>query len=306
MPLGVVIGLLFPALSNLSRPLAEPLVLVMFSLSIYRLDPAEIRARLRRPTTIAVGIAWVLLVIPVAVFWLGDLAGLPRGLLIVLTAWSACPPLVSLPGLALLLGLDGAVALLVMIGATVLLPLSLPIVLSILVGDEFGSDPATVAQRLLVMVVICCLVGQGVRRLIGHQRATATAASADGVLVVLMLLFAITIMGGLHQAIDRAPGDIPLFVASAFLASAGLQLLATGVFHRLARPSAAAIALASGNRNFALLLPAVGDNLSADMWLFLAIVQFPIYILPALSKPLYRLYCAKPPPRVAEDQDNGR
>jgi BASS family bile acid:Na+ symporter len=306
MPLGVVIGLLFPALSNLSRPLAEPLVLVMFSLSIYRLDPAEIRARLRRPTTIAVGITWLLLVIPVGVFWLGDLAGLPRGLLIVLTAWSACPPLVSLPGLALLLGLDGAVALLVMIGATVLLPLSLPIVLSLLIGDEFGSDSATVAQRLLVMVVVCCLAGQGMRRLLGHQRATATAASADGVLVVLMLLFAITIMGGLHQAIERAPGDIPLFMISAFLASAGLQLLAVGVFHRLARPSAAAIALASGNRNFALLLPAVGDNLSDDMWLFLAIVQFPIYILPALSKPLYRLYCAKLSPRVAEGQDNGR
>ena len=306
MPLGVVIGLLFPALSNLSRPLAEPLVLAMFSLSIYRLDPAEIRARLRRPTTIAVGIAWLLLVIPVGVFWLGDLAGLPRGLLIVLTAWSACPPLVSLPGLALLLGLDGAVALLVMIGATVLLPLSLPIVLSLLVGDGFGSDPATVAQRLLVMVAICCLAGQGIRRLVGHQRATATAASTDGVLVVLMLLFAITIMGGLHQAIEWAPEDIPLFMISAFLASAGLQLLAAGVFHRLARPSAAAIALASGNRNFALLLPAVGDNLSADMWLFLAIVQFPIYILPALSKPLYRLYCTKPPPRGAEDQGNGR
>jgi BASS family bile acid:Na+ symporter len=305
MPLGVVIGVLFPALSNLSRPLAEPLVLVMFSLSIYRLDPTAIRARLRRPTTIAVGIAWLLLVIPFGVFWLGNLAGLPHGLLIVLTAWSACPPLVSLPGLALLLGLDGAVALLVMIGATVLLPLSLPVVLSLLVGDGFGSDATTVAQRLLVIVVICCLAGQGIRRLVGHQRATATAASADGVLVVLMLLFAITIMGGLHQSIERAPGEILVFVVSAFLASAGLQFLAAGVFHRLARPSAAAIALASGNRNFALLLPAVGDNLSADMWLFLAIVQFPIYILPALSKPLYRLYCAKPQPPITEGQDKG-
>jgi BASS family bile acid:Na+ symporter len=181
----------------------------------------------------------------------------------------------------------------------------LPVVLSLLVGDGFGSDATTVAQRLLVIVVICCLAGQGIRRLVGHQRATATAASADGVLVVLMLLFAITIMGGLHQSIERAPGEILVFVVSAFLASAGLQFLAAGVFHRLARPSAAAIALASGNRNFALLLPAVGDNLSADMWLFLAIVQFPIYILPALSKPLYRLYCAKPQPPITEGQDKG-
>ncbi|MBL6599725.1 MAG: hypothetical protein ISP41_12595, partial [Alphaproteobacteria bacterium] len=48
--------------------------------------------------------------------------------------------------------------------------------------------------------------------------------------------------------------------------------------------------LASGNRNFALLLPVVGAGAAEDMWLYLGVVQFPIYILPMLSKPLFRWY----------------
>lgn len=290
MPIGIVIGLLFPPLTEITRPLAEPLVLLMFAISIYRLDPTEIRARLRRPGMIGGAIVWVLLAVPVIVFAVGSLIGLPTPLMVVLVAWSACPPLVTIPGLALLLGLDGAAALLIMAGATILFPVTLPFILAIFVGDGFGADPAAVAGRLLIMVLGCCAVGQGARLLVGRARAEATALAVDGVMVVLLALFAVTVMGGLHRAMRTDMGRVPLFLITAFCASGGLQLIAAGIFHRLARPVAGAVALASGNRNFALLLPAVGTEFAEDMWLYLGVVQFPIYILPLLSKPLYRLY----------------
>lgn len=290
MPAGIVIGLISPTLTELTRPLAEPLVLIMFAISIYRLDPCEIKARLRRPGLIGLAILWVLLLVPVIVFAAGHAMGLPIGLMVVLVAWSACPPLVTIPGLALLLGLDGAAALLIMAGATILFPLTLPLILALFVGDGFGADPVAVAARLFVVVVGCCAAGQGARFLIGRSRAERTALEVDGVMVVILALFAVTIMGGLHRAVETDIARVPIFLITAFCASAGLQFVAAGFFHRLPRGVAGTIALASGNRNFALLLPAVGAEFAEDMWLFLGVVQFPIYILPMLSKPLYRLY----------------
>jgi predicted Na+-dependent transporter len=306
MPAGIVIGLISPELTKLARPLAEPLVLLMFAISIYRLDPVEIRARLRRPMLIGLGVLWVLLLIPPIVFVTGQWMGLPVGLLVVLTVWSACPPLVTIPGLAILLGLDGAAALVIMAGATIIFPLTLPIILAHLVGDGFGADPLDVASRLLVMVIGCCAVGQAARFLVGRERAERTALATDGLLVVLLALFAVTIMGGFHRAVETDMTRITLFLVTAFCASAGLQLISAAAFHRLPRSFAGAVALASGNRNFALLLPAVGSQFAENMWLYLGVVQFPIYILPMLSKPFYRWYRGAPGGEDTKDRDKRR
>ena len=302
MPAGIVIGLVSPELTELARPLAEPLVLLMFAISIYRLDPIEIRSRLGRPVLIGFAVLWVLLLIPPIVFVTGQSMGLPVGLLVVLTVWSACPPLVTIPGLALLLGLDGAAALVIMACATIIFPLTLPIILAQLVGDGFGADPMDIASRLLVMVVGCCAAGQAARFLVGRKRAQKTALAVDGLLVVLLALFAVTIMGGLHRAIETDMTRIPLFLITAFGASAGLQLISAVAFYRLPRSFAGAVALASGNRNFALLLPAVGSQFAEDMWLYLGVVQFPIYILPMLSKPFYRRYRGVPEGEDTKDR----
>jgi predicted Na+-dependent transporter len=291
LPSGFVVGLFWPSLTMLARPLAEPLVLLMFAISIYRLDPVVIRERIRHSGLVAIGVIWVLLAVPVIVFLVGWSLDLPAGLLVVLVAWSACPPLVTVPGLALLLGLDGAAALLVMLGATLLFPITLPLVLTAFVGDGFGAVPAlAIAGRLLLMVVGCFVVGQGARYLLGARRAAETGPAVDGVLVILLAVFAVTIMGGLHHAVENNPERIPIFLATAFLASALLQVITAGVFFRLPKSFAGATALASGNRNFALLLPVVGAGAAEDMWLYLGVVQFPIYILPMLSKPLFRWY----------------
>jgi predicted Na+-dependent transporter len=290
MPAGIVVGLISPALTELSRPLAEPLVLMMFAISIYRLDPREIRARLKRPGLVGLAVLWLMLLVPAIVFAVGHVMGLPAGLLVVLVAWSACPPLVTIPALALLLGLDGAAALLIMAAATILFPLTLPLILALFVGDGFGADPVAVAVRLMFVVVGCCAAGQGARFLIGHARAERTALEVDGVMVVILAVFAVTVMGGLHRSMETDPARVPIFLITAFCASAGLQLVAAAFFQSMPRGLAGAVALASGNRNFALLLPAVGTEFAEDMWLYLGVVQFPIYILPMISKPLYRLY----------------
>ncbi len=291
MPVGVVLGLLFPSLTELSRPLAEPLVIFMLAVSIFCLNPATIIKRVQRSLMILVAVVWIILVTPFLIFFIGSISAVPIGLLVVLTAWSCSPPLVSIPGLAIILNLDGPTALLTMIGSTCLFSFSLPIILLFLLGDNLGLDPSSISLQLLGMVSICCIIGQGSRWLIGNQRVESHAKSVDGIIVLAMLLFAITIMGGFHQALETAPHKIPIFLAAAVLASIGSQLFSAVVFLRFEKRVAGAIALSTGNRNTALLLPVASGTFAQDLWLYLAVVQIPIYFLPMITKPLYRKYC---------------
>lgn len=291
MPLGLAVGLLSPELCEFSRPLADYMVLVLFTLSIFLLDPRALALHLRRPAAVASGVAWILLLIPFVAYAVGSAAGLPPGLLAVTVMWSACPPLVSIPGLAVLCGLDGAMALLLLVGSMMVFTASLPFILSFLVGDILTFDPFELLLRLGLIVSSCLLAGQGLRRLVGHERAMRYTQETNGVLVLLLALFAVTIMGGFHEALAHYPGQIPLFIAVTFLASLGVQLLSAAAFFPAARLTGGAVALASGHRNIAIMLPAAGGAFGSDFLLFIAVIQFPIYLLPVLMRPVFRWYC---------------
>ena len=296
LPAGLVIGILSPTLSQLARPLAEPLVALLFALSIYRLDHRDIVRQLRNPVIVLIGTGWCVLILPFVVYGAGRILDLPTGLLAVLVAWSACPPLVSIPGLAILFGLDGAVALLVMVGSAFAFTISLPLILSLLFADALAVDTATLLVRLLVLVSACVAAGQGIRFLVGHRRAERHAGVTDGVLVLLLSVFAISIMGGFHEARINDPGRIPLFIAVTFAASIGIQVVSAILYRPWPSRTGGAIALAAGNRNLSILLPVAGAGFGNDLILFLAIIQFPIYLLPVIAGPAYRWYCRGRPP----------
>ena len=46
--------------------------------------------------------------------------------------------------------------------------------------------------------------------------------------------------------------------------------------------------LASGYRNMAIMLVLTAGMAGPDMWLYVAIAQFPIFIMPMLTNPIYR------------------
>ena len=60
----------------------------------------------------------------------------------------------------------------------------------------------------------------------------------------------------------------------------------------LGRRFALTVGLSSGLRNMAILLGAVPSAVNAEILLFLAVAQFPIYMAPAMLKPLARRLAA--------------
>jgi BASS family bile acid:Na+ symporter len=119
---GVFLGLALPALSTLARPLLAPAVAVLLTATLVRIDWHVMLGHLRRPWTAAVIIAWLLIGAPLATAGVLALLPLPIPLTTALVLMAAAPPILSAAPIAMMLGLDGALALVVGLIATLLTP----------------------------------------------------------------------------------------------------------------------------------------------------------------------------------------
>ena len=70
----------------------------------------------------------------------------------------------------------------------------------------------------------------------------------------------------------------------------GLMTLAAGtlIFSATGMSRALTLGFASGNRNMGLVLAVLADKADFDVVVFFAVGQLPMYILPALLRPIYR------------------
>jgi hypothetical protein len=118
----------------------------------------------------------------------------------------------------------------------------------------------------------------------------------DGLSVIALFFFAVALMDGVLMSILREPMKVLGLTALSFGLSLGLAALTALVFWRLGGSQALALGLAAGNRNMGLMLAAAGTTVPELTWLYFAIAQFPIYLMPAMLKPLAR-HVAPPPTR---------
>ena len=101
-----------------------------------------------------------------------------------------------------------------------------------------------------------------------------------------MSTFAIAAMEGVFDHFRADPLLVIKLTALAFLLALALIAITAIVFQRAGRARAFAIGLIAGNRNVGLMLAATGFAVPDIAWLYFALAQFPIYLLPHLLKPL--------------------
>jgi len=93
---------------------------------------------------------------------------------------------------------------------------------------------------------------------------------------------------GVTARLIERPDFVLLCAAAAFAANLALQAAGALVFRTAGMARALTLGLASGNRNMGLVLAVLADKADFDVVVFFAVGQLPMYILPALLKPLYR------------------
>ena len=285
---GLAAGLAAPPLAHLLAPTLPSLIFLLTVATLMRIEWPQVVRHARRPKRLALAVVWCLLLTPALMTLTVAALHLPAGLAAAMVLWAASPPMMSLPAIAYLLGLDGALALVVMVAGTLLVPLTLPPLVLALTGMDTGLGVAPLMARLALFVAASVLAAGALRRLVGSEGLRRRTMEINGVNVLLLLLFAVAVMDGMWWHLSHEPTRVLLFALAATGASIAMQALSFCAFAWLEQPSRLTLALIGGNKNMAIVWASLAGAASPDILLFFACLQLPIYVLPAALAPIYR------------------
>jgi len=286
----IFVGLSVPGLAAVCKPYLGEAIVVMLMLAFLRVDPDELFHHFTRPGLIGAATAWAMLVVPVALGLTFMIFGLNQrmpGLYFMLVLQMSAPGLMSSPALAALLGLDVALTLASLIVSTAITPMTASLFTYAFLGTALPS-PFGFGIRLFLIIAGCAIAAAIIRFVTGRSFIEAQRERIDGLSVLAMFMFAVAAMDGVADHFRDNPLLVIELTALAFALALGMIALTVLVFLRVGRARAFAIGLIAGNRNIGLMLAATGFAVPDIAWLYFAVAQFPIYLLPHLLKPLAR------------------
>lgn len=290
----IFLGLALPQLAATFKPYLTPAIFALLVLAFLRVDPGALRGYFARPRLVIAASAWMMLVMPAALGVLFILLGVREGspglyLALVLQATSA--PIMAAPAFAALMGLDAALSLAALMLCMLLTPVSAPLFVHLFAGDTLAIAPTTLAFKLFVLLLGSAGIAWLIRRIAGTPWVERQRERVDGLNVITLFVFAIAIMDGVAALLWARPLFVLALTLLAFAFALGNVLVTTLMFAPAAgRQRAFALSLAAGNRNMGLMLAATGGALPDVSWLYFALAQFPIYLLPQLLLPLARRF----------------
>jgi BASS family bile acid:Na+ symporter len=291
--LSVFAGLALPWLAAIARPAFTPSLFVLLCLAFLRVRPSRMRHHVERPGLVLAALAWTMIVTPLAAGLALTGLGLDvraPGLFVALMLQTAAPPVISSPALAALMGLDAALSLAILIACAIATPLTATLFAAVFLGSALELSAGALGLRLLALLAGAALVAALVRRAAGQGWVDRQTERFDGLSVIALFVFAVAVMDGVVAfAIARPLAGLGL-IGLAFAMALGLGALTALVFWRAGRAPALALAVSAGSRNLGLMIAATGGLVPELTWIYVAMAQFPIYLLPQLLKPLLARY----------------
>ena len=127
-----------------------------------------------------------------------------------------------------------------------------------------------------------------IRRVAGQARIEANKETLDGLNVLAVFVFAIAAMDGVPRHVIADPLGAALLLGIAVLLAAAMFGVSALVFMRAGFRLGTVVGMLAGFRNLGTIMAAIGTTLPDQAWFYFALVQFPIYLFPALIKPLVR------------------
>lgn len=286
LPLGVLIGLFVPHLTESFQPLLIPALFVPLTFSLVRIETQQLRKSFIRWRLVALLSVWILLLRPVAVWLIIQLTNLPEPIVKAVIITAAAPPVTACAAIAIYLGIDAAIVVVVTIVTMLLVPFSLPPVVHYFVDLQLKTDLWQVSMRLALFISCAFLLAVLIKKWLGKTRIHNNAATMDGVSVIFIGIFIIGVMHGVTATFIQQPSYVfqALWVSTLFVSF--LYIIATMLFWRLGPSTAMAIGLISGNCNMGLMYLLLMDQAPMDVLIFFAIGQIPMYFLPSLFAPV--------------------
>ena len=288
MASSVFVALILPDLASVLNPLLTPVIWGMLFIAMVRLDWLSVKLSIGRWRVSSIALLWMLIGSP-ALMWACVMnLGVAPGIAIAMVLMASSAPLNSVPAMVMMMGLNGALALVVMIGATFLLPITMPIIAFEFMNVRLDMSAWEMAGRLTAILVSALGLSILCRQCVGTKRITIWETKSDGVVVILMAVFAVAIMDGVSALLVENPIRILMITLLSFIANSLLQLIGFGLFRSVGFKDAMTLGFAGGNKNMGIILAVLPASSDPDIMLYFALAQFPMYVYPGLLKPLIR------------------
>ncbi|MBM3570319.1 MAG: hypothetical protein FJX46_16370 [Alphaproteobacteria bacterium] len=291
----VLIGLFVPWITPWFKTVIVPALMWPMVVSFLRLETRQLVEVGRRPLAVGLLVATVLIASPLAAMAALAPFDLPAGVRDAVVLMAASAPIMSCPAIALLIGLDFALALAVSVLATALVPFTLPPIALHLLGLQLDISAAELMLRLIGLIGGSALIAWAIRRIAGPERMARNARRIDGLAVIGLAVFAFAIMDGVNAVMIERPLYILGVTVLSFVANIALQAAAIVLFLPLGPLRALTAGLVTGNCNMGLVLTALADKATLDTMVYFAMAQLPMFMLPAIQLSLYRRWSGQSP-----------
>lgn len=285
----IFLGLLAPPLAAALKPIFTAAIFLLLVFAFLRVDPAELSARFKAPLLVAVACFGIMVLTPVLFGLALPHTGIDKlgpGVALGMMMYLAAPPIMASTAFAALLRLDTALTLAVLIVCTALTPLLAPFIVSYFAGGTLSLDVAQLVIRLLAILGGAFVTARLLRWWLGNERIAANKGSIDGINAALLFLFGVTAMDGVTARTIKEPSLVAALSLLTFAIAIGIYVLTTLLFWREGLKKSLALGFSSAHRNMGVMVAAAGSGLPELTWIYFAVAQFPIYLLPALAAPL--------------------
>lgn len=287
--ISLAVGLLLPPLAAALKPIFTGAIFLLLVFSFLRVDPAELTARFKAPLLVAVACFGIMVLTPVLFGLALPYTGIDRlgpGVALGMIMYLAAPPIMASTAFAALLRLDTALTLAVLIVCTALTPLLAPLVISSFASGALNLDVAQLVLRLLAILGGAFAVARIARWWLGNEKIAANKGVTDGISVLLLILFGITAMDGVTARAIRDPFLIASLTALVLALAIAIYAVTALIFGRQGLKKSLALGFSSAHRNMGVMVAAAGSGVPELTWIYFAVAQFPIYLLPALAAPV--------------------
>lgn len=282
------LGLAVPPLAAYVKPHLAETVFVLLLFSYLRTDPKAFNRYVRSPGLPALATLWVMVAVPALFGTAYALSGIREAmpaLYTIMILQIAIAPITSSAAFAALMGLDVAFSLVALIASNAISPLTTVAFSYLFLGSSLFS-PVELGLKLFFFFAGAGLIAYAIRRVAGQRWIERQKEPIDGLNVIAVFIFAIAAMDGVPRMVMADP----LFALGLLTLIVGLSCILIGlsvlVFLRAGVDRGLVIGLLSAFRNVGVVMAALGASLPETAWFYFALAQFPIYLLPAILKPL--------------------
>ena len=290
----IFLGLAVPPLAAYVKPHIGETVFVLLLFSYLRTDPTAFGRYLKAPGLTIVAALWVMVAVPLlfgAAYALSGIREAWPALYTIMILQMAITPITSSAAFAALMGLDVAFSLVTLIVSNALSPITTVAFSYLFLGTSLFS-PIELGIKLFFFFAASGAIAYAIRRVAGQEWIERQNEPIDGLNVISVFIFAIAAMDGVPRHVMADPLFAIELLVLIFVLTCALIGLSVLVFLRAGLDRGLVIGLLAAFRNIGVVMAAVGTSLPDLAWFYFAMVQFPIFLLPAVLRPLARRLAA--------------